>query len=199
MLLSRYKAAKQAAFEEAHKLKNQFRPLDEDEVDFLDSVLASTRAEEERVKKETQSGLDKFREEQQRQGTPQETDAVEVTAGVMSSVAGLVHEDALGEGGWHVSSAMGNRKRKRREEKAVSFMGVKRKGGASTDGKQDKETQLDAKKYDRDSKAGQLATEQPQKGQGEDKQLTSGALVVAPKAKLALVDYGSDGNDSDSN
>ncbi|KAI9845945.1 MAG: hypothetical protein M1838_001494 [Thelocarpon superellum] len=58
------KAAKQEAFEESIRLKNQFRSLDEDEVDFLDSVLESTRAKEEAVKKETTEQLDVFRRQQ---------------------------------------------------------------------------------------------------------------------------------------
>jgi hypothetical protein len=57
-------AAKQDAFEEANRLKNQFRALDQDEVEFLDSVLESTRAEEARVKRETAEGLALFRQRQ---------------------------------------------------------------------------------------------------------------------------------------
>ena len=39
-------AAKQAAIEEQMKLKNQFRALDDDEIDFLDEVRAKEKAEE---------------------------------------------------------------------------------------------------------------------------------------------------------
>ncbi|KAI9732460.1 MAG: hypothetical protein M1818_007498 [Claussenomyces sp. TS43310] len=58
------KAAKEEAFAEAAKLKNQFRALDEDEIEFLDSILESTRREEDRVKKETAEGLEAFRRQQ---------------------------------------------------------------------------------------------------------------------------------------
>lgn len=58
-------AAKQEAFEEANRLKNQFRSLDEDEIEFLDSVLESTRKEEERVRRETKEGLEAFRKQQE--------------------------------------------------------------------------------------------------------------------------------------
>lgn len=61
--------AKQEAFEESMRLKNQFRSLDEDEVEFLDSVLESTRAKEAAVKKETAEQLAEFhrqREEAER-------------------------------------------------------------------------------------------------------------------------------------
>lgn len=59
------KAAKQEAFEEATRLRNQFRALDDDEVDFLDSVLESSRAKEAAVKKETLEQLNDFRQRQE--------------------------------------------------------------------------------------------------------------------------------------
>ncbi|GJC92687.1 nefa-interacting nuclear protein [Colletotrichum higginsianum] len=63
-VLQANKAAKQAAFEEANKIKNQFRALDDDEIDFLDEVRAAKRAEEERVRRETEEGLAAFRRAQ---------------------------------------------------------------------------------------------------------------------------------------
>ncbi|KAK5112817.1 hypothetical protein LTR85_011151 [Meristemomyces frigidus] len=59
------KAAKQDAFEEASRLRNQFRSLDEDEVEFLDSVLESTRSKEAEVKKETFEQLEAFRKQRE--------------------------------------------------------------------------------------------------------------------------------------
>lgn len=56
-VLQQNKIAKQEAFEESIRLKNQFRSLDEDEVEFLDSLLESTRAKEAAVKKETAEHL----------------------------------------------------------------------------------------------------------------------------------------------
>jgi hypothetical protein len=56
-VLQQNKMAKQEAFEESIRLKNQFRSLDEDEVEFLDSLLESTRAKEAAVKKETAEHL----------------------------------------------------------------------------------------------------------------------------------------------
>ncbi|KAL8689823.1 MAG: hypothetical protein Q9218_004596 [Villophora microphyllina] len=64
-VLQNNKAAKQEAFEESIRLRNQFRNLDEDEVEFLDSVLESTRAKEEAVKKETSEQLRLFRRQQE--------------------------------------------------------------------------------------------------------------------------------------
>ncbi|KAI4757122.1 hypothetical protein E4T52_10930 [Aureobasidium sp. EXF-3400] len=64
-VLQANKDAKQEAFEEAAKLKNQFRSLDQDEVEFLDTVMESTRAKEEAVKRETAERLEAFRRQQE--------------------------------------------------------------------------------------------------------------------------------------
>jgi hypothetical protein len=58
-------AAKQAAFEEANRLKNQFRALDDDEIAFLDEIMDSTRKREAEIKKETLEGLAAFRKRQE--------------------------------------------------------------------------------------------------------------------------------------
>lgn len=61
-------------------MKNQFRSLDEDEVEFLDSVLESTRAKEAEVKKQTREQLEAFRrsqEEAERAASLQDTDPAE--------------------------------------------------------------------------------------------------------------------------
>ncbi|KXH35238.1 hypothetical protein CSIM01_11192 [Colletotrichum simmondsii] len=63
-VLQANKAAKQAAFEEANKIRNQFRALDDDEIGFLDEVREAKRAEEERVRRETEEGLVAFRRAQ---------------------------------------------------------------------------------------------------------------------------------------
>lgn len=46
-------------------MKNQFRTLDEDEVEFLDSLLESTRAREAALKKETNEQLEVFHRQRQ--------------------------------------------------------------------------------------------------------------------------------------
>ena len=46
-------------------MKNQFRSLDDDEVEFLDSVLESTRAKEAAVKRETMEQLEAFRRQRE--------------------------------------------------------------------------------------------------------------------------------------
>jgi len=59
------KAAKQAEFEESIRLKNQFRTLDDDEVNFLDSVLESERAKEDAVRRDTAEQLEEFRRQRE--------------------------------------------------------------------------------------------------------------------------------------
>lgn len=75
--------AKQEAFEESHLLRNQFRALQQDEVDFLDSVLERTRAEEARIKKETLHGLQSFR--QQQEAANQKANSTEIVGVSMES------------------------------------------------------------------------------------------------------------------
>lgn len=58
-------AAKQEAFEEAAKLKNQYRALDDDEAEFLESVLEGKRRKEAEVVRETMEQLDAFRRRQE--------------------------------------------------------------------------------------------------------------------------------------
>lgn len=58
-------AAKQADFEEQAKLKNQFRALDDDEIDFLDTVASREQARQDAVRKETAEELEVFRKQQQ--------------------------------------------------------------------------------------------------------------------------------------
>lgn len=73
-VLQANKAAKQAAFEEATKIRNQFRSLDEDEVGFLDEVREKKRKEDEGRKKEIEDGLKGFKEMQKRTAIDETTD-----------------------------------------------------------------------------------------------------------------------------
>ena len=89
------------------RLKNQFRSLDEDEVEFLDSVLESTRAKEAEVKKETTQQLDAFRrlqeEAEKAAAQPDESEVLETDA-------------------WKA----GSRKRKKARETAVGGLKLRR-------------------------------------------------------------------------
>lgn len=100
-------------------MKNQFRALDEDEIEFLDSVLESTRAEEDRVKRETAEGLALFRKQQE------EADK-KVRGG--SDTAEEAGSPVLeGESSWTAAG----RKRKRAKDKEV-LKGVKLRRSSTT-------------------------------------------------------------------
>ncbi|KAL9037573.1 MAG: hypothetical protein Q9214_005642 [Letrouitia sp. 1 TL-2023] len=110
-VLQNNKAAKQEAFEQSIRLKNQFRTLDEDEVEFLDSVLESTRAKEAAVKKETTEQLDQFRRQQELADKAflEETEEV----GEQSGQTHQVENHSSGTSQWAINA----RKRKRVKEK----------------------------------------------------------------------------------
>ncbi|KAI6758942.1 hypothetical protein HG531_013938 [Fusarium graminearum] len=143
-VLQANKAAKQAEFEEQSKLRNQFRALDDDEIEFLDEVRAKKRAEEERVKQETEEGLKAFRE-RQKGDTVQDGPA-----------------DAQ-EGGetWEIG-----RKRKRNKEKEVKGLRRKVSTAEETD-KQDLKppeiTEQDGEKEVKPKTATQTASKPPEK------------------------------------
>ena len=100
-------AAKQEAFEESIRLKNQFRTLDDEEADFLHDVLESTRNKELQVKKETAEQLEAFRKQ---------CEAAEKALAQGDALANNTTTDATAptvEESWATSS----RKRRRRKEK----------------------------------------------------------------------------------
>lgn len=117
--------AKQEAFEEKIKLKNQFRSLDEDEVEFLDSLLESTRAQEDAVKKDTADQLEVFR----RQREEAEKALLEDTSTNIAPAAEA--ED------WKIPS----RKRRREKKKDSLIPGKKRKSTAESTGEEPFQTE----------------------------------------------------------
>lgn len=64
-ILAANKARKQEEFEEKLKFKNQFRALDEDDVEYLDSVLDGQKRVEHERKKMVEGEVERFREAQQ--------------------------------------------------------------------------------------------------------------------------------------
>lgn len=176
-VLQANKAAKQAAFEEASKLKNQFRALDDDEVEFLDGVRERRRAEEERLRRETEEGLKGFRELQSKVSAAGEGEGPE-------------GEGAVEGGGWSVG-----RKRKRRKDETEGVLkGLKRQtSAAAADDKADEKGRESAAveaTAEGDSAAAAKDAIDAQKSQAKP------ALPVSAKPKVSLVDYGSD-DDSD--
>ncbi|KAJ8061143.1 hypothetical protein OCU04_010219 [Sclerotinia nivalis] len=196
-ILEANKAAKQDAFEEANKLKNQFRSLDEDEVEFLDSVLESTRAEEDRVKKETAEGLELFRKQQEeadKKARAAENDGAQIQEG------SPVREDE-----WGATS----RKRKRTKDKEV-LKGVKvRRASSSAEQASSSSSAKDLPtKPAKDEPSSVVTSTKPQALQYSAKVSETQPAKVAPepaaikkppppppKTGLGLVDYGSDEDD----
>ncbi|KAJ5893916.1 hypothetical protein N7495_005607 [Penicillium taxi] len=114
------KMAKQEAFDEKWRLKNQFRSLDDDECEFLDSVLESTRVQEAAIKKDTADQLEAFRKQRE-----------EAAQALLDSTS-LEIEPAL-DNEWSIPS------RKRRREKANNHLlltGKKRKASTGQESDQ---------------------------------------------------------------
>lgn len=179
-VLQANKAAKQAAFEEANKIKNQFRPLDDDEVEFLDGVRERKRAEEQRLRRETEEGLKGFRELQSKMSSGE-------------AVAG--DEAAVDGGGWSVG-----RKRKRRKDEPEGLIkGLKRRDSAAADALEGGRARQNAG----DGVAGAITdatgstSPAAKDGQITQESATKPATPVAAatKPKAGLVDYGSDDSD----
>ncbi|EGD99412.1 hypothetical protein TESG_06765 [Trichophyton tonsurans CBS 112818] len=118
-VLQQNKAAKQEAFEESIRLKNQFRTLDEDEVEFLDSILESTRAKEEALQKETSEKLELFH----RQREEAEKALLDADTGNAAELVGPADEGD----NWAISG----RKRRRPKEKDGGLLGLKRRRSAT--------------------------------------------------------------------
>ncbi|KAK2056193.1 hypothetical protein LY76DRAFT_595403 [Colletotrichum caudatum] len=188
-VLQANKAAKQAAFEEANKIRNQFRALDDDEIGFLDEVREAKRAEEERVRRETEEGLAAFRrargQGQKRPGDggggggDDDDDASEGGGGGGGAgdgavaVAGLSGARDDGAGKAEEEWAVGPRKRRKRER----GFGVRR---------------VEEKEKEKEKEEAAAATQ----GGGEKKDDAAKGSPAAPaKGKLGLVAYGSDSDD----
>ena len=181
--------------DEAHKFKNQFRALDDDEIDFLDGVKAAQRAEEQRVRRETEQGLEAFR-------AAQEATAV---------VAADDDDDAELEDSWLGPAGGGGGARKRRRERERDkFKRVRRReSGPLQETSQDggREEEHDAETAAGPAKAGISSGgglgKGPAKGQnGKTPQELApvpapGAPVPVSKVKAGLVDYGSSDDDDD--
>ncbi|KAI5466694.1 N-terminal domain of NEFA-interacting nuclear protein NIP30-domain-containing protein [Mariannaea sp. PMI_226] len=168
-VLQANKAAKQAAFEEQTKLRNQFRALDDDEIEFLDEVREKKRAEERLARQQEEEGLKAFRQQQQQKGTGGEGPA-----------AGVADE---GEGEqWEVG-----RKRKRVKDREVK--GLRRRVSS---GEADKHGKEDEKKKNMTTEEDEVEVEDI-KVQNSAK--IESEKPPEKKSSLGLVEYGSDSDD----
>ncbi|TGJ76433.1 hypothetical protein E0Z10_g10874 [Xylaria hypoxylon] len=194
-ILQANKAAKQAAFEEQNRIRNQFRALDDDEIDFLHGVSDEQHAEEERVRRETEEGLASFRKAQKGSGA-----------------AGIDDADVDGNGDDLVEEwgAAPGRKRKREKEKAA-LKGVKRRTSMPEEDKKDerKDDVISASENTGNDPANSTRTKltptptNPEPVAAKDAstaappQLVNTASMAKARPALGLVDYGSDEDDDD--
>ncbi|KAJ5301994.1 hypothetical protein PENANT_c057G06621 [Penicillium antarcticum] len=184
-VLERNKMAKQEAFEEKARLKNQFRSLDEDEVEFLDSVLESTRAQEAAVKRDTADQLEAFRRQRE--------EAEKALLGPTSSDVTPVEEEE-----WAAPA----RKRRRDKQKDLLIPGKKRKASLTENKPQEKES----KKPEADSASKPKQATQQNPKPSETTPSTTPKAVAKPKqnqpqkppAKPVPVSLGLAGYSSDS-
>jgi hypothetical protein len=215
------KAAKQAAFEEANRLRNQFRALDDDEADFLEGVAASERAEEARRRRELEDGLRGFRERQKDEaaaaaGGEQTRKGAGTAGGADAHARGV--EDGDEEDGVAVEAdpdaavewaAPAARKRKREKEHGIK--GLKRRVSGADAKKEDEKPASEAAANGRSQKGTAPHTTDGKSSKAEDEQVKPPAAKIqktsenagtsqakaTPKGTMGLVDYGSDDDDDD--
>ena len=164
------KAAKQEAFDESIKLKHQFRALDDDEIDFLESLTQSERAAEATRKREEAERLAAFKEARER--AEKEAQAEETKA--------------ENDSGWEAG-----RKRKR-ERKALA--GVKAKKAEAEESKPD--ANADHSKLDTEEHNAKAAPKDDENVKQSDSEITPLVMPAPPTSgPLGLVGYGSDSDD----
>ncbi|KAJ5985193.1 hypothetical protein N7499_008529 [Penicillium canescens] len=189
-VLERNKMAKQEAFEEKARLKNQFRSLDEDEVEFLDSVLESTRAQEAAVKRDTADQLEVFRRQRE--------EAEKALLGPTSSDVTPAEEEE-----WTAPA----RKRRRDKQKDLLIPGKKRKASLTENSAKSSSQEQESQKPGADSGS---KPKQPEQQKSKPSQVAASTNPktatnseqsqpqTKPPAKPAPVSLGLAGYSSDS-
>ncbi|KAI1504573.1 hypothetical protein F5X99DRAFT_19309 [Biscogniauxia marginata] len=188
-----YVAAKQAAFEEQNRIRNQFRALDDDEIDFLDGIRDERRVEEDRVRRETEERLASFRRAQK------SADRAAAPSSSAADEEGAEQEEAAES--WGAGAAGRKRKRERERDLRGVVKGVKRRASG---GEAAKET-ADAKAAPEPPSTTTTTTTTAaavDKSKDADKPVDTknapnATSAAAAKPKLGLVDYGSDEDDDD--
>jgi hypothetical protein len=162
--------AKQEAFEEKIKLKNQFRSLDEDEVDFLDSIMESTRAQEAAVKRETAEQLELFRRQRE------EAEKVALEEGSADVAPPAEGED------WKIPA-----RKRRRDKKDFLVPGKKRKSTAEVAGEQktDKDIKDPVKGGKKESVPARAQKAELKESKSTVNSASSASPVVGGEAKVA--------------
>lgn len=200
-ILQANKAAKQAAFEEANRIRNQFRALDDDEIDFLDGVEERRRAEEERLKRETEEGLEVFRRAQRTSGGGGEEKGLVANGDVNEGLGGDGAEVVAEE--WN---AVGRKRKREKEGRGLVKGVIKRRTSEGVKEKEvvrpvKEEASNDEKKKKsevtrRNSETKKQQQTEPAEQRNDGKKIPASTKGEAPaKPQLGLVDYGSDGDD----
>lgn len=143
------------------KLKNQFRALDEDEVDFLDNILESTRAKDEMVQRETVEQLEAFRQRREN----------------MDKAARQAEDEAAEEEQW---AAVSRKRKKTKDREALK--GVKRR--KSSDAQQ---LPMAAPKANIVDRGGEQVGDD---GESRDRKKDGGARADAPATSAKPLDLG---------
>jgi hypothetical protein len=159
-------------------LTNQFRSLDEDEIEFLDSVQEAVRAKELAEKRATKEGLEEFRKQQEEaERAAKEQD-------------GAVSPPTVSE-----SWSVGPRKRKKGKEKdAIGGLKIRRTSTGEQAKKLEDTPKLVAIKPDNQTASSKAQEQQSSiKEQSDEKPTsTSSASPPALAAGLGLGAYSSD-------
>lgn len=168
--------AKQAAFEEQNKIRNQFLSLNEDDIDFLDEVRERQRKEDEQKKRELEDGLKAFREARKAEGLTTSTAEGEDP----------VEGEGAGES-WEV----GGRKRKRVKGREREVKGVRRKVDEG-----EKKNEGVAKES---AKVESASSQLPKTTASTTKSAKTAAATLSTggSKSLGLVAYGSDDSDDE--
>lgn len=89
-LLKFFVAKKQAEYEEEYTQRNAIHRLDNDEIDYLESLLAKERAAEAQIKQEVTRGLDAFKQKRQAEELGDLNDKSAATAEAAAMTAATV-------------------------------------------------------------------------------------------------------------
>ena len=159
-------------------MTNQFRSLDEDEIEFLDSVQEAARAKELAERRATKEGLEEFRKQQ------------EEAERVAKEQEGAVSPPTVSE-----SWSVGPRKRKKGKEKDAMIGGLKiRRTSTGEQAKKFEDTPKPSTSKTDDQAHHSKVKEQPSLQEQGEKKPASVPLVSppAPAAGLGLGAYSSD-------
>lgn len=190
-------AAKQAAFEEQNRIKNQFRPLDEDEIGFLDNVRRAEREREEALRRETEEELSRFREARTKRERGPGEDKPETEAGIDEAAEQEEAGAAVEE--WTVGGSASRKRKREREGKGLVIKGLKRTSRADHDD-DDHQDGEDAKHHRKGAEEAVSPKRFETTAGGQAREAREAARTTEPQAtvvkpRLGLVDYGSDDDD----